>query len=335
MRKEVLFAILAGLTLGLIIAFGIYRANVALSPKNQDQASSSPTPTPKPEFAISLLSPSNLDVFTQNRVTLSGITKAEAYVAISTEEKDYTIPADSKGSFEAEVELVGGVNQLVITAFDEKGSEVTQKLFLLFSSEFEKYMKADEVKEETQNATDSVRDKVQQKVSQALKSPKALLGTVTDISENTLQIKSGSGEIEQLSVSSETSVVKTGKTPKEVKLTEVAIGDFIVAMGFKNGNGVLNTKRILISSPIESTNRRAIFAKVFEGGKKDIIFQIVKTEEDQKIVPDKNVSVFLLSDGKTAKIKFADLKAEDTILALGVDSDSTFSARTIFIVKRP
>ncbi|MBI4153456.1 hypothetical protein HY503_00440 [Candidatus Woesebacteria bacterium] len=334
MRKEVLFAILAGLTLGLIIAFGIYRANVALSPKNQDQQRPS-SPTPKPEFVITLASPSDLDVFTENPVTLSGITKVNAYVAVSTEEEDYITRVDSKGSFEVEVELVGGVNQLVIVAFDEKGSEVTQKLLLVFSTEFAKYVKVDEAKEETQNATDSVRDKVQQKVSQALKSPRGLLGTVTDILENTLQIKSGAGEIEQLSVSSETSVLKTGKTPKEVKLTDVAIGDYIVAMGFKNGNGVLDTKRILISSPIESTNRRAIFAKVFEGGKKYIISQIVKTKEDQKVAPDKNVTVLLLTDPKTAKIKFADLKEEDLIVALGEEMDNTFSARTIFVVKRP
>lgn len=334
MKKEVLFAILAGLGLGLIIAFGVWRANVALSPTGKESKIEA-SPTPKPEFAITLVKPATNDVFTGNPVVVSGITKANAYIAISGEDEDYAFQADAKGSFETEVELTAGVNQLLIVAFDEKGSEVSQKLLLLFSSEFEKYMKTDEVKEETQNATDSVRDRVQQKVSQALKSPKALLGTVTDISENTLQIKSGSGEIEQLSVSPETSVLATGKTTKEVKLSDVAIGDFIVAMGFKNGNGVLDTKRILITSPIESTNRRAIFAKVVIGGKKDIISQIVKTEEDQKIAPDKTITVLLLSDGKTAKIKFADLKAEDTILALGVDSDSTFSARTIFVVKRP
>ncbi|MEK7112430.1 MAG: hypothetical protein AAB875_03815 [Patescibacteria group bacterium] len=334
MKKEVLFAILAGLGLGLIIAFGVWRANVALSPKGKEGKIEA-SPTPKPEFAITLVKPAVNDVFTENPALVSGITKANAYIAISAEDTDYALQADAKGSFEAEVELTGGVNQLVIVAFDEKGSEVSQKLLLVFSTEFEKYMKVDEAKEETQNATDSVRDKVQQKVSQALKSPKALLGTVTDILENTFQIKSGSGEIEQLSVSSETSVLKTGKTTKEVKLIDVAIGDYIVAMGFKNGNGVLDTKRILITSPIESTNRRAIFAKVVKGGNKDLISQIVKTEEDQKVAPDKNVTILLPIDGKTAKIKFADLKEEDLIVALGVDSDSTLTARTIFVVKRP
>lgn len=331
MRKEVLFAILAGLTLGLIIAFGIYRANVALSPKNQDQQRPS-SPTPKPEFVITLASPSDLDVFTENPVTLSGITKVNAYVAVSTEEEDYITRVDSKGSFEVEVELVGGVNQLVIVAFDEKGSEVTQKLLLVFSTEFAKYVKVDEAKEETQNATDSVRDKVQQKVSQALKSPRGLLGTVTDILENTLQIKSGAGEIEQLSVSSETSVLKTGKTPKEVKLTDVAIGDYIVAMGFKNGNGVLDTKRILISSPIESTNRKVIYAKVSKDNNSSLITQFIRGGEDKKVSPEKGAAVFLINDEKASKITFAKINLEDTLVAMGTDTSETFSARTIFII---
>ena len=142
MRKEVLFAILAGATLGLIIAFGVWRANIALSPKNPGQSQA--TPTPKPEFAISLASPSDLDVFSENPVSLSGITKANAFVAVSTEEEDYLTQADTKGSFEVSVELIGGVNQIVITAFDEKGSEVTQKLLLVYSSEFRKYITAEE-----------------------------------------------------------------------------------------------------------------------------------------------------------------------------------------------
>ena len=331
MRKEVLFAILAGLTLGLVIAFGVWRANIALSPKNPDQ--SEVTPTPKPEFAITLAGPSDLDVFSENPVTLSGITKANALVAVSTEEEDYTTRADTKGSFEIDVELIGGVNQIVITAFDEKGSEVTQKLLLAFSTEFAKYITAGESQD--QGLADSIRYRVEQKVSQALKSPKALLGTVTDISENTLQIKSSGGEIEQISVSSDTSALVIGKTNKEVKVTDIAIGDYIVAMGFMNGNGVLDTKRILITSPDEATFRMAIFAKVSKDNNTSLITQLIRTGEDKKVTPQKGAGVFLISEGKTSKITFAKINLEDTLVAIGTDASETFTARTVFVVNQP
>ena len=331
MRKEVLFAILAGLSLGLVIAFGVWRANIALSPKNPDQSEASPTP--KPEFAITIADPSDLDVFTENPVTLSGITKANAFVAVSTEEEDYTTQADTKGSFEIEVELIGGVNQIVMTAFDEKGSEVTQKLLLVFSTEFAKYITAGE--SQGQEEANSIRERVEQKVSQALKSPKALLGTVTDISENTLQIKSSGGEIEQISVSADTSALAIGKTKKEVKVTDIAIGDYIVAMGFMNGNGVLDTKRILITSPDEGTNRMAIFAKVSKDNNTSLITQLIRTGQDKKVTPQKGTVVFLISEGKASKITFAKINLEDTLVAIGTDASETFTARTVFIVNRP
>jgi len=331
MRKEVLYAILAGLTLGLIVAFGAYRANIALSPKNPGQSEA--TPTPKPEFAITLAGPSNLDVFGENTASLSGITKANAFVAVSVEEEDYLTQADTKGSFEVSVELIGGVNQIVITAFDEKGSEVTQKLLLVYSSEFQKYITEEE--SPGQEEPDSIRERVEQKVSQALKSPKALLGTVTDISENTLQIKSSGGEIEQISVSADTSALAMGKTNKEVKVTDVAIGDYIVAMGFMNGNGVLDTKRILITSPDEATNRMAIFVKVSEDNNTSLTTQIIRTGEDKKVSPQRTAAIFLISEGEASKITFARINLDDTLVAIGTDASETFTARTVFVVGRP
>lgn len=331
MRKEVLFAVLAGLGLGLVVAFGAWRANLALSSKDKGEAEASPTP--KPEFAITLAKPADLDVFTQNPVTLSGITKGSAYVAISAEEKDYFVQADAKGAFEISIELVGGVNEIVITAFDEKGSEVTLKLLLVYSTEFEKYLPGQN--QGQAGGTNSVREKVEQKVAEALNSPKAQLGTVTDISESTLQIKSASGEIKQLSVGSETSVIKTGTISREVKITDVAIGDYIVAMGFSNGNGVLAAKRILITSPFETSGRKALLAKASKVNARDLTAQLVRTNEEQTIAPQRGATVYLISADKVTKITFAKILADDTLLAIGLDSTNSFSARTIYIVFRP
>lgn len=341
MRKEVVFAVLAGGALGLIIAFGVWRANIALSPKEKG-AKTEASPTPKPEFAITIAKPSANDVITQATTVITGITKPFAYLALSAEAEDYVIQADAKGSFEIEVDLIGEVNQIVIYAFDEKGNEVNTNLLLVYSSEFQKYITNRETQEEQGAATDSVREKVRQKVSEALNSPKAVLGTVTDISEKTLQIKTTDGAIEQLAVAGDTSVVKVGKTAKEVKLADIAIGDFIVSMGYtssasggKNGNGVLDTKRILISSPLAEVTRKAVFVKVFKNNKKDLLTQFLKGEEDQTIVPEKNVSVMAVAEGKAAKIKFADLLPDSTLIALGTASSQKFSARTIFVVKKP
>lgn len=135
MRKEILFAILAGATLGLIIAFGIWRANVAL--KSDDaKVTSEQTPTPQTEFGITIASPDESQVITSTPTTISGITKPEAYVVISAEDEDYIVKADEKGEFSQDIDLVGGVNQIVVTSFDQEGNKIEKILTLVFSTQF-------------------------------------------------------------------------------------------------------------------------------------------------------------------------------------------------------
>lgn len=111
----------------------------------------------------------------------------------------------------------------------------------------------------------SIREKVQEKIEQVRSNPKAYLGTVTDITEETIQIKGGAEEILQISVDEEnTNFVNIGKKTTTVNFEDVAIGDYIVAMGFENGNGVLEAKRVLITPPIEPVARTILLGKVTE-----------------------------------------------------------------------
>lgn len=122
------------------------------------------------------------------------------------------------------------------------------------------------------DSADSIRDRVREKIEDVLKNPKAYLGTITDKTEDTLQIKNKRGEIEFISVNpEEASFVSIGKTSKAIKFTDVAIGDYIVAMGFlsneahtgsKNGNGVLDARRILVTEEAGATERQIFFGNI-------------------------------------------------------------------------
>ena len=132
--------------------------------------------------------------------------------------------------------------------------------------------------EDSTDSADSIRDKVKEKIEQVLNKPKAYLGTVTDKTEDTLQIKNLKGEIQFVSVESDqTSLASVGKTTKAIKYDDVAIGDFIIAMGYMasedesektNGDSVLETKRILVTEPIEPTKRKIVFGNVVSIEKK-------------------------------------------------------------------
>src|SRR3990172_3702594 len=141
MRKEVLFAVAAGILFGIILAFGIWRANSALKPESQPQSTESQPQATKTqnseEFAIALILPDQYDVITQSPVLVSGVTSARSWVLLSGEEEDYILRVDETGKFEQEVELTPAVNQIIISSFNSEGNSVSQNLTIVYSTEFQ------------------------------------------------------------------------------------------------------------------------------------------------------------------------------------------------------
>jgi len=322
MRKEILFAILAGAIFGLIIAFGVWRANLALKPAKAPSVTQDTPEEKAEEFGLTIAKPQNSQVITNAPVTVTGITSAGSWVAISAEEKDYLLPADESGSFEQEVDLIGGVNEIIVTAYDTKGTWVSERLLLVFSTEFgEQIGQALPSPTATQEA-DTVREKVAEKVARAKNVPVAYFGTITDISEATLQIKNQDEEILQVSVvKDETTFVKVNKVSKKISFSDVAIGDFIVAMGFAEQNAVLEAKRVLITSPIEPSTRHVVYGEVTEIAKKTVSLTLAD-----------NTS-WTAEFGKRWEGPELTQLAEGTkVIILGEAEDSTLSVRTLFII---
>jgi len=278
--------------------------------------------------------PNDFEVITENPVDLAGITSLGYLVVVSGEDEDYFLRPSEDGAFSAEVELIEGANQIIVWAFDEGGNSVEKRLTLALSTEFAKVVSSPTpTSEDSQEATDSVREKVQEKVSAARSSPKFVMGSITDKQENTLEVKTQSGEIAQVSASDElTTIIKIDKTKREVKYTDVAIGDFILAMGFQNGNGVLDARRVLISQPLEPTTRRVILGKITDVQKTQIGVESLNGQENLTFSDNKNLSVYLESEGEIEEIDFADLEAEQKVAVIGDTQEEKFVARSILVL---
>jgi len=145
MRKEILIAIVAGILVGLAIAFGAWRANSALKIKQQDDhntASSTgqnqKTNQNDEDLAISLVHIEDNDVFTETPIKITGITKPNSIVVVSGEEQDYALNSGPDGTFEQDVDLSGGVNQILLSVLDGNGNSVSKKVVVVYSSEFAK-----------------------------------------------------------------------------------------------------------------------------------------------------------------------------------------------------
>lgn len=199
MRKELVFAIIAGISIGLVVAFGTWKVSKIIK-KNAPIVINKETPSPKNNVSISIDILKDFDVVNKNPV-IKGLTSANTDIIISTDEKDYYTKSNPDGEFEQEIELPSGMSEVKINDI---------KLTLVYSTEI------------ADGATSYV-------------------GTITDISSGAIQIKSDKGGILQIATTSDTSYANK---------TDLAIGDYIVAMGFPAVNKVLDAKRILTTSPI-------------------------------------------------------------------------------------
>lgn len=335
MRKELIWVILIGVTFGLVIAFGVWRVNSSL--KSRDSVSTQ-IPTPKvkaSEFKITLDKPQNNDVVTTDSITISGITKSLVWITISSENSDYIIQANENGIFQQDVDLIPGVNQIKLTALDSNGNESVEKVLIIYSSSFqEKNLPPPTNASGSAEAT--IREKVEEKVSQVTNRPKAYLGIVTDISDSTIQIKTTLGEINQIAIADEniTAVNTKGTTNKVIKLNDVAIGDFVVAMGYINSNTVLAAQRILVIDPITEPKIQLVYGRVTEINKSIIKVDTINGEAGSTLNPDSKTNVMAYNNGKLTATKTASIGEGDTVISVSVTNSDSPSVRSVFIIQK-
>lgn len=144
MRKEVLAAIIVGFVLGLIITFGIWSASRALTDQKTKLPSDRPlsptevpslSPAPLPSFSLSIVKPENESIVNSEKITLSGNTQPEAQVVVVWENGETLLQADESGSFDTEVSLVSGLNEITITAIAKDGKEAIKTITVVYSTE--------------------------------------------------------------------------------------------------------------------------------------------------------------------------------------------------------
>ena len=174
----------------------------------------------------------------------------------------------------------------------------------------------------TSTATDSsnaIRQKVEQKLNEVKKNPKAYVGAVTDKTEDTIQIKNDFGEILLVSIdTSSVAFVKTINKIQNSKYDDLAIGDFIIAMGFKNGNGVLEGKRILIIPPNDPVARKVVMGRVVGNEKKIITMESPGIGQTSVSFPK-----------KWKGPELTEIEVGENLIAVGSEVEDKFQARTI------
>lgn len=140
MRKEVIFAIIIGLTLGLVILYGIRIANqstklaASTSVTPAAQETGSPTIAVENDSGLTIISPKNHAVVNTDTIRIVGKTVAGATIAISDSEDDLLVTADNNGNFTADLELIGGGNVIRFTVLKPDLTTISREITVIYTT---------------------------------------------------------------------------------------------------------------------------------------------------------------------------------------------------------
>lgn len=140
MRKEVIFAIIIGLCLGVTILFGIRLANQSTKAVS---TTTNPTPTepgpvltetPIQATAITLISPKNHSIINSPTAKIIGKTLPNSPVAIVSSEDELLITSDNDGNFSADIELAGGENTIKATVLKTDQTTESAQISIIYTT---------------------------------------------------------------------------------------------------------------------------------------------------------------------------------------------------------
>lgn len=333
MRKEVVFAVVFGIFIGLVFMFGIVRVNGAIKQRNSNPNSDTGSLTKDKRseikdnnISLTLLKPNNMQVFGDDVIQINGATKADSYVIVTGGSNDVIGKSNNTGSFDFEYEIDPSLNFLQVYSVSQDNSRSNTNLEVVYSSEA---VKKDLY--ETEDLDDKIEDKLEnlQNISQFYK------GTITDITDTSMQMKTSIGEIKQISYSTDsTSFAKIAKTTTRITASDVAIGDYAIILGYKKNNGVLDAFRILITQPSTTQEVKIFYGSVVKKNPTDI--EITETNSGNITIEiDNNSSTYTGDPVSPEKTRFANIKSGDIVIGTYVTDKEINVARRIFILNTP
>lgn len=304
LRKEPLIAIILGSAIGIAVAFSLWRISLGSDShksedKKQTETSLIQDAGAQNEFAI--VSPSDFHVVSDDTVEVTGFANSGAVIAAYG--ADTAIgKANTSGEFSLSVELKTGVNKIPVWSLERGKPPEKIELTLVYTNELSSDVSAT-----------------------------ATFGTVTDITEDTLQVRSSSGEIAQLAISSETTYVKVIDDPDDIEFSDVAIGDYIAALGTSNNN-VINVQRILVTTEPESPSVEAVIGTINVLSSSEFLISKSESNEEVSIDATNGATTYSAREQEIATSRLSTSKEGDEIIVIGNFEDNELVADIIVLL---
>ncbi len=184
-----------------------------------------------------------------------------------------------------------------------------------------------EIKEKVQERIEAIQESGSRKA--------AYFGTIADVSNSTLTIESEKGE-RKIKTDEETDLI--GEKGQAIKLEDLEIDDFIIALGYLETDGLLLGKRIsvLAEEPEPAETREAVYGEVADiSGEEEVIsLSSLKDEVTYEIDVTSKTTIEKKVDDKTEEIDFDEIEIGDRLAAVGIkkNDNGTITASVIYLI---
>lgn len=166
--------------------------------------------------------------------------------------------------------------------------------------------KVQEVRQAIKDKLNEIKDKVEKK---------AYVGIITEITDSTLTISNFRGK-ERIRIAEDTIIIDANK--KEIKASDLAVDDKVIALGEVDPNETLVAKRVtvVLKPKVVAPKRQIFFGSISEVDSKGSLLTIVGTK-DKEITLKIDTKTFItsLKDAKLV-IKLKDIKPEQKVIAV-------------------
>jgi hypothetical protein len=132
------------------------------------------------------------------------------------------------------------------------------------------------------------------------------VGTIADIAQTTLTLTTAGGTRQASFTDATTLVQSPGK--KTLKATELELGAHVIAIGFVNGNGVMDLRRLIVVTDFKPTPSREVRLVTLTEDKPEVTSQTrITAGSDQQKATTKDLTpgakaLFITNSGKLVRI---------------------------------
>lgn len=188
------------------------------------------------------------------------------------------------------------------------------------------------LQEKIKEIREAVRERVQERIQEIKRNnPRAYVGKIKQINEESLILETRRGEIQVL-VSEETKIV--GQRKEDLKLTNLKVGDFCIAMGYLTEEETLEAKRIVIIPQPKLPSRIVAFGRVIDISQEEKVLT-VKNERrgfTYTVLVTDNTIITKKIAGRVQKVNFSAVAIGDNLVVVGIPKEEEKQVLTAKII---